>query len=166
MTTAYSGNFRVIGKPGLGPDCDKSPRYVSSAAGCPGGRIGNGKRRRLQSLRTDSRDDNSGSKADLMGLNGSIANGFRVEVCGIPGPRMRGTGGTLICGLGISRDRGHPPNHSKNFSNGGRTSSMTKRASASMAPEISKPFIGPSERVTNATMLLASLIIPLPVLTV
>jgi hypothetical protein len=44
VTTAYSGNFRVIGKPGLGPDCDKSPRYVSSAAGCPGGRIGNGKR--------------------------------------------------------------------------------------------------------------------------
>jgi hypothetical protein len=48
-------------------------------------------------------------EADLRGLTGSIANGFRVEVCGIPGPRMRGTGGTLICGLEISRDRGHPP---------------------------------------------------------
>jgi len=39
--------------------------------------------------------------ADLRGLTGSIADGFRVEVCGIPGP--------LICGLEISRDRGHPP---------------------------------------------------------
>ncbi len=28
---------------------------------------------------------------DLRGLAGSIANGFRVEVCAIPGPRMRGT---------------------------------------------------------------------------
>jgi hypothetical protein len=47
--------------------------------------------------------------ADLRGLTGSIANGFRVGVCDIPGPRMRGTGGTLICGLEISRDRGHAP---------------------------------------------------------
>jgi hypothetical protein len=47
--------------------------------------------------------------AGLRGLTESVANGFRVEVCGVPGPRMRGTGGTHICGLEISRDRGHPP---------------------------------------------------------
>ena len=32
------------------------------------------------------------------GLTGSIAKGFGVEGCGIPCPRVRGTGGTLICG--------------------------------------------------------------------
>jgi hypothetical protein len=42
-------------------------------------------------------------------LKGSIANGFWVEVCDIHGPRKRGTWGTLICVLEISRDRGHPP---------------------------------------------------------
>ena len=26
-----------------------------------------------------------------MGMGGSAANGLRVEVCGIPGPRVRGT---------------------------------------------------------------------------
>ena len=31
-------------------------------------------------------------QADLRGLTGGIANGFRVEVGGIPGPRVRGTG--------------------------------------------------------------------------
>ena len=30
------------------------------------------------------------SLGDLRGLTGSIANGFRVEVCGSPGPQKRG----------------------------------------------------------------------------
>jgi len=46
--------------------------------------------------------------ADLRGLTGSIANGFRVEVCGIPGSRMRGTGAPSFVfwkypGLGATR---------------------------------------------------------------
>jgi hypothetical protein len=28
---------------------------------------------------------------------------------GIPGPQVRGTGGTLFCGLQSLQDRGHPP---------------------------------------------------------
>jgi hypothetical protein len=47
--------------------------------------------------------------AHLRGLAESIASGFRAVACGIPGSRVRGTGGTLICGLGIPWDRGHPP---------------------------------------------------------
>ena len=43
-----------------------------------------------------------------MRMGGSLANGLRVEVCGIPGPRVRGTAGTVICGWEISRDRGRP----------------------------------------------------------
>jgi hypothetical protein len=31
------------------------------------------------------------------------------EAGGIPGPQVRGTGGTLICGLQSLQDRGHPP---------------------------------------------------------
>ena len=34
---------------------------------------------------------------------------LKAVFCDIPGPRMRGTGGTLISSLEISRDRGHPP---------------------------------------------------------
>jgi len=44
--------------------------------------------------------------ADLRGLTECIVIGFRVKVCGISGPRMRRTGGTLICGLEIPWDRG------------------------------------------------------------
>jgi hypothetical protein len=39
-------------------------------------------------------------------------SGFRlwpVEVGGIPGPQVRGTGGTLICGLRSLQDWSHPP---------------------------------------------------------
>ena len=32
-----------------------------------------------------------------------------VEAGGIPGPQVRGTGGTLICGLQSLQERGHPP---------------------------------------------------------
>jgi hypothetical protein len=65
------------------------------------------------------------SKSELLsqsrlggGLTRSVANGFRVEVCGIPGPRMRGThsatlrgrlGGTLSLEWRSHRDWGHPP---------------------------------------------------------
>lgn len=45
-------------------------------------------------------------QADLRGLTGSIENGFRVEVYGIPGAQKRATRGTLICVLEKSRDRG------------------------------------------------------------
>jgi hypothetical protein len=36
-----------------------------------------------------------------------------VEAGGIPGPQVRGTGGTLICGLQSLQDRGHPPRSSR-----------------------------------------------------
>ncbi len=46
--------------------------------------------------------------ADIKGLTGSIANGFRVEVCGVPGPGMRGTGALSFAvweypGIGAAR---------------------------------------------------------------
>jgi hypothetical protein len=53
-------------------------------------------------------------KADLRGLSRNIANGFRVEVCGIPGPRMRGTGALSFVywkypGIGATRRRALRP---------------------------------------------------------
>ena len=60
-------------------------------------------------LTQDHAQANRRTLADIRGLIGSIENGFWVEVSGIPGPRMRGTGAPLIFGLEISGDRGHPP---------------------------------------------------------
>jgi len=50
----------------------------------------------------------SSRKAGISGLTGSIAYGFRVEVCGIPGPRIRGTGAPSVvvwnyAGIGATR---------------------------------------------------------------
>ena len=58
--------------------------------------------------RGSAREPETRTLADLRGLTGSIANGFRVDVCGIPVPGCEGPGGTIIFGLEISGDRGNP----------------------------------------------------------